>query len=703
MTGSYSYWLVLLSIIVAIFASYTALDLATRITASKGRSAKFWLIGGAFSMGMGIWSMHFIGMLAFSLPVPMGYDVPVTLLSLLIAGVVSYFALYTVTRTTLSGKNLFIGGVLMGLGIGAMHYTGMAAMEMFPPIQYEPWLLVASIMIAIVASHAALWIAFNLRGNDKWMMYAKLVSAVIMGFAITGMHYTGMAAARFAPDSICLTGASVDNSWMAGTIAGFTFLILCVTLVLSIYDAHMASKTARMAASLKQANEELQLMALQDGLTKLPNRVLLEDRLGQAIAHAQRSRSLCAVLFVDLDRFKAVNDSLGHFVGDELLKGVASRLRSAVRTADTVSRLGGDEFVVVLGELAQADDAAKITVNILETLSQPFRVLAHELVITPSIGISLYPHHGTSVRVLINHADAAMYAAKRSGRNSFQFFTEEMSTFMPERLQLENEMRGALVRREFEVHYQPTVNIDTGETIGMEALVRWRHPQKGLLAPAEFVPLAEETGLIIPIGNWVLQEACRQNKAWHDKGLLRARVAVNISALQFGQQNLLDTVAQALRKSGLAPQYLELEITESALMQKAAEAIVTLEQLAGMGVHISIDDFGTGYSSLSYLKRFPIHTLKIDRSFIRDISENADDAAIVSAIIAMAHHLRLKVVAEGVETKDQLRHLRLLGSDEYQGYYRSMPLPAEDFERMLASPPRRDPPTLPGRLGLAST
>jgi len=324
-------------------------------------------------------------------------------------------------------------------------------------------------------------------------------------------------------------------------------------------------------------------------------------------------------------------------------------------------------------------------------------------VITPSIGISLYPHHGNSVRALINHADAAMYAAKRSGRNSFQFFTEEMSTFMPERLQLENEMRGALVRREFEVHYQPTVNIDTGETIGMEALVRWRHPQKGLLAPAEFIPLAEETGLIIPIGNWVLQEACRQNKAWHDKGLLRVRVAVNISALQFAQQNLLDTVAQALRKSGLAAQYLELEITESAVMQKAAEAIVTLEQLAAMGVHISIDDFGTGYSSLSYLKRFPIHTLKIDRSFIRDISENADDAAIVSAIIAMAHHLRLKVIAEGVETKDQLRHLRLLGSDEYQGYYRSMPLPAEEFERILALPPRRDPPTLPGRLGLAST
>ncbi len=701
MTGSYSYWLVLLSVIVAIFASYTALDLATRITASKGHSARMWLIGGAFSMGMGIWSMHFIGMLAFSLPIPMGYDVPITLISLVIAIVVSYFALYTVTRSTLSTKNLLVGGVLMGLGIGAMHYTGMAAMEMFPAIQYDALLLVASIAIAIIASHVALWIAFNLRGSEKWMVYAKLGSAVIMGFAITGMHYTGMAAARFAPDSICLTGPSVDNSWMAGTMAGFTFLILCVTLALSVYDAHMASKTARMAASLKEANEELQRMALQDGLTKLPNRLLLEDRMGQAIANAQRSRSLCAVLFVDLDRFKAVNDTLGHFVGDELLKGVADRLQAAVRSADTVSRLGGDEFVVLLQGVSQ-DDAARVAGKIVESLAQPFRILAHEMVVTPSIGISMFPHHGQNARTLIVNADAAMYNAKRSGRNNFQFFSDDTATCLPERMEMENDLRHALVRGEFELHYQPSVNVVSNETVGMEALLRWHHPQKGLIMPGDFIPLAEETGLIIPIGAWVLQEACRQTKAWHDKGLPKVRVAVNISAIQFHQKNLLECVAQALKKSGLAPQYLEVEITESVVMQKASEAIVTLEQLARMGVHISIDDFGTGYSSLSYLKRFPLHTLKIDRSFVRDLSESADDAAIVSAIIAMAHSLRLKVVAEGVETRDQLRLLHALGSDEYQGYYRSKPVAAAEFERVLALPPKREPATLPGRLGLSA-
>jgi diguanylate cyclase (GGDEF)-like protein len=690
MVGSYSYWLVLLSVVVAIFASYTALDLSTRITVSTGRSARLWLIGGAFSMGVGIWSMHFIGMLAFRLPIPMGYDVPITLLSLLIAVVVSYFALHTVTRSTVSNKNLLVGGGLMGLGIGAMHYTGMAAMQMSPPIRYDPLLFAASIAIAIVASLAALWIAFNLRANDAWMMYAKLGSAVIMGFAITGMHYTGMAAARFAPDAVCPAGARLDNSWMAGTIAAFTFIILCVTLGLSLYDARVATGTARMAASLQEANEELQRMALRDGLTKLPNRILLEDRLGQAIVHAQRSRSVCAVLFVDLDRFKAVNDTLGHFVGDELLKGVAGRLLAAVRVADTVSRLGGDEFVVLLGEISQADDAARTAGKILATFAQPFQILGHELLVTPSIGISLFPFHGKDVRELITKADAAMYSVKKSGRNNFQFFSEENTAFFPDRLQMEKELRQALARRQLELHYQPRITVAEGKVTGMEALLRWRHPVKGIIMPDDFIPLAEDTGLILPIGDWVLQEACRQNKAWQDMGMPPLRVAVNISALQFQQKGLLECIAQALKKSGLAPGYLEVEITESVVMQKASEAIGTLQQLARMGVHISIDDFGTGYSSLSYLKRFPLHTLKIDSSFIRDLSTNQDDATIVLAIVAMAHNLRLRVVAEGVESKDQLRLLHAMGTDEYQGYYHSKPVGVAEFEQMIAQERTRE-------------
>ncbi|MEN3354461.1 MAG: diguanylate cyclase [Betaproteobacteria bacterium] len=683
MVGVYNYWLVFVSLLVAILASYTALDLASRITASKGRFAQAWLLGGAFSMGIGIWSMHFIGMLAFSLPIPMAYDVTITLVSMMIAIVVSGFALYTVSRDSLSARNLVQGGLLMGLGICLMHYTGMAAMKMDPHITYDAALFAASIAIAVAASHAALWIAFTLRGASDWIRYAKFGSAIIMGFAITGMHYTGMAAARFAPDSICLTGPIVDNSWMAGMLAGTTFIILCITLGLSFIDTRTASKTARMADSLKRANDELQRLALHDPLTQLPNRVLLEDRIDQAIAHAERGKFKCAVLFVDLDRFKMVNDSLGHFVGDELLRAVASRLQTLVRGEDTVSRLGGDEFVILLRDVTGPDNANEVADKILHALRDPFRIHEQELYITPSIGISVSPLHGDTAQMLITRADAAMYNAKQAGRNNCRMYSSNMSTFFPQRLMLENDLRRALGRRELELYYQPQVDVADSRVVGMEALIRWRHPHRGLLLPDEFIPLAEDTGLIVPIGRWIITEACAQNKAWQSTGLHELRVGVNISGAQFRQKDLLDTVAHALSASNLAPECLELEITETVVMQNPSEAVVILEKLSQMGVQIAIDDFGTGYSSLSYLKRFPIDKLKIDRSFVRDVSSSMDDAAIVRATIGLAHNLRLRVVAEGVETEDQLQFLRSLGCDEYQGYYKSKPLPAAEFERSL--------------------
>jgi diguanylate cyclase (GGDEF)-like protein len=683
MSGTYSYWLVLVSLLVAILASYTALDLATRITASSGRAARLWLAGGAFSMGTGIWSMHFIAMLAFSLPVPLGYDVPITLLSMLIAVIVSGFALHTVSGDTLDRRRLAKGAVLMGIGIASMHYTGMGAMRMDPAIAYDPVLFMASIAVAIGASLAALWIAFTLRGESMWTLYAKLAAAVIMGFAIAGMHYTAMAAAHFAPDAICLNGPVIDNSWMAGTIAAITFLILCVTLVLSIFDARMASKTALLAASLQRANAELKHLVLHDTLTQLPNRILLEDRLQQTLEACKRAGTVCAVLFVDLDRFKTVNDSLGHFVGDELLRGAAARLRSVVRTEDTVSRLGGDEFVVLLRQVVHAEDALAVARKILEAFDMPLRVQDHELRVSASVGISIYPFHGQNAQALITNADAAMYHVKKSGCNDAQLFAPEMNTFFPERLALENELRKAIDKCELELHYQPKVDMRSGGICGMEALVRWRHPARGLIAPSEFIPLAEETGLIMGLGQWVLREACRQNKLWQDEGRTPLRVAVNLSGAQLRQKDLDAQVAQVLQASGLDPKWLELEITESVVMQNASQAIVMLDRLDRMGLHLSIDDFGTGYTSLSYLKRFPLKTLKIDASFIRDISTDYDDAAIVRAIIALAHSLRLVVVAEGVENEAQLHFLRNLGSDEYQGYLRSKPLPRQEFERLL--------------------
>jgi diguanylate cyclase len=682
LSGTYNSWVVLLSLWVAILASYTALDLASRIAASSGPAAVAWLLGGAFAMGTGIWSMHFIGLLAFSLPIPVGYDVLPTVAAMAIAIIVSGFALHRVSRSTLSRANLLVGGVLMGIGICSMHYMGVAAMNIHPSIRYDPWLFTASVAIAISASTIALWMAFTLRAARK-RIFARLCSAVVMGVAICGMHYTGMAAARFSAQTISLGGPPGDIIGIASALAVITILILCGTLALSVLDARMESRTSQMAVSLRAANAELQHMVLHDTLTLLPNRVLLEDRVQQAVDECKRAGGQCAVLFIDLDRFKTLNDSLGHFAGDSVLRTVADRLRSAVRSEDTVSRLGGDEFVILLKHLTHVEDASRVARKAMDVLGTPIEVEGQMLRISSSIGISVFPAHGDNSTRLIANADTAMYHVKKSGRCNFVFFSPEMGAFFPKRLALENELRSALENDEFVLHYQPKVDMRSGRIVGMEALVRWQHPTRGLIMPAEFIPFAEETGIIVPLGRWVLHQACHQNRAWHKKGIRDLSVAVNISGVQFQQPNFVETVSYALAASNLQPRLLELEITETVVMQNAAEAIGMLEQLHRMGVGLSIDDFGTGYSSLNYLKRFPIHKLKIDQSFIRDISMDSDDAAIVNAIIALAHSLRLRVVAEGVERQEQLNFLRVLGNDEYQGFLHSKPLPAREIEPLL--------------------
>ena len=687
MSGTYSYWLVLLSVLVATLASYTALDLASRITAAKGRAALLWLVGGAFSMGTGIWSMHFIGMLAFSLPVPMGYDAPVTLLSMLIAIVASGFALYTVSRDTLAVRNLLWGGVLMGIGIASMHYTGMAAMQTSPPIQYDPLLFCASIVIAISASLAALWIAFTLRTESVWMIYAKYAAAVIMGAAITGMHYTGMAAARFAADTICLTGPLVDNSWMAGTIALVTFLILSTTRVLSVLDARMATHTARMAKSLQKANAELKHMVLHDPLTHLPNRLLLEDRIGQAIGGCQRAGTRCAALFVDLDRFKSVNDSLGHFVGDELLRAVAERLQNGLRREDTLGRLGGDDFVL-LQPVKNVDEAGVLAQRILAALARPFEVEGETLGVAASIGISVYPSDGRDFAELLKNADAAMYHAKESGRGTFRFFSPALNARAMERLRLENELRGALGRGELLLHWHPVLK-GQGLIAGAEALVRWNHPERGLLQPEEFVPLAEECGLIRAVGEWTLERAVSQAGAWSRKLPGRPWVAVNVSAQELAQGDAYyEKVRTCLRDNMLDGDRLELEVTERVLMSNLAENLDTLRQIGSLGVRFAIDDFGTGYSSLAYLRILPVHKIKIDRSFLREIETHPADEAIVRAIAAMASTLGIEIAAEGVENEAQLKRLLALGCEQWQGHHFSQPVEAPAFEKLALSQTR---------------
>jgi diguanylate cyclase (GGDEF)-like protein/PAS domain S-box-containing protein len=444
--------------------------------------------------------------------------------------------------------------------------------------------------------------------------------------------------------------------------------------------AELAGANSRLQAEIddrRQAEQQVRYMAYHDILTGLPNRALLSDRLRQAMLAARRSSSLLAVMFIDLDRFKSINDTLGHMIGDHLLKEVAVRLSCAVRASDTIARLGGDEFVVVLPDLAVAEEAAQVAQKIIDTLADHFPLEGQDLHITPSIGISIYPIDGKSVETLMRNADTAMYHAKASGRNNFQFFTEQMNQAVAQNFELERNLHGALARGEFELYYQPIMDVATRRLHAMEVLLRWHHPTKDLVFPDLFIPIIEENGLIVPIGEWVMRRACEQNIAWQRQGLPVVPLAVNLSPRQFLQRGLVDSVASILADTGLDPALLELEITETALMQHGAQTLDTLSRISAMGIRLSIDDFGTGYSSLAYLKRFPVQKIKIDRTFIKELDQSADDRAIVSAIIALSNSLQLSVVAEGVETEAQFALLRKKGSQFAQGYLFSRPLPAE--------------------------
>ncbi|SHG38422.1 bifunctional diguanylate cyclase/phosphodiesterase [Massilia sp. CF038] len=418
----------------------------------------------------------------------------------------------------------------------------------------------------------------------------------------------------------------------------------------------------------KRIEEHTRHLAEHDFLTDLPNRVLFLDRLQQALATARRKGTKVAVMFVDLDRFKGINDSFGHHVGDTVLKEVASRLSGCVRNVDTVSRQGGDEFVVILSDIGGADQAAHVAGSVMQAVARPVQADARTISISVSIGISICPEDGEDIDTLLKHADVAMYHAKQSGRNAFSFFNEDMNARVTEKVQLENALRHALDQQEFELAYQPEIDMCSGLTVGVEALLRWRHPQRGLLLPHQFLDVAEECGLIVPIGNWVLREACERARSWHDAGL-RVAVAVNLSAVQFTHDDLLGNVELALSESGLPPEMLDLEITEGVIMSGNPKAVATVTALRRRGIRLTIDDFGTGFSSLSYLRRFSLSKLKIDRSFVDDILKQPDDADMIAAIIAVARSLKLRVTAEGVETAAQLRFLRDHGCDEYQGHY----------------------------------
>ena len=423
---------------------------------------------------------------------------------------------------------------------------------------------------------------------------------------------------------------------------------------------------------------KLAYVAQHDTLTDLPNRALLNDRLKQAIAQAQRHKTALAILYLDLDRFKHINDSLGHLVGDQLMQTVALRLTESVRATDTVCRLGGDEFVILLSEVSHEQDAAVSAEKIMQSLRKPCLLNGHELHVTASIGIVVHPGDGTAVEALLQNADSAMYEAKNRGRNNYQFYRLELNSSASERQSLESQLRHAIERRELRLDYQPIVNLSTGAIAGVEALVRWCHPTLGLVLPNLFIAIAEESGLIVPIGNWVLREACRQAKIWHDAGLPDIRLAVNISAVELRSNDFVAGVAAILAETGFDPHCLELELTETFLMQDSKSTSLVLDAIKALGVQLALDDFGTGYSSLSYMRRFPIDTLKVDRSFVRDLTLHATDASVVSAVINMGKSLHMRVVAEGVEALDQVVFLKAHGCPEAQGYHFSRPVAAAD-------------------------
>ena len=676
--------MVCLSIAVAIVVSYTTLNLASRISSARGGAAIAWLAGGTLSMGIGIWSVHFIAVLALELPIEVTYDLPRTIVSLCISLGTSGFALALVGRGEPSRGRLAAGSLIMGAGISGMLYAGLSAILISPPLKYEAPLVAASVAIAIAASYAALWLALRAqRAQFRPIVLTRILGALLLGGAIAAVHYVGIASTSFASEAHALPGTTLENGWFAIALGLFAFGIMGVTLITIVYDAYLARHVRDTAFLREQAHENARYAARHDALTNLPNRLALAEAAEGAMAEAARDAGTFALMVMNVDRLKTINDSLGHEAGDELLRELSQRLRSVLRRSDMLARLAGDEFAILACDLESALDAETIVEKITESLREPFITRKLECHASLSIGISLFPNDGVSFETLLRRADVAMRAAKDASIGSYRFFAPEMSSLADNRLALETELRRALELEQLELHYQPKVDIGTGRVRSAEALIRWRHPTRGLVPPDVFIPLAEESGLIVPIGEWVLRSACQQLRAWIDAGMRPVRVAVNLSAKQFRQADFTAVVKSALNDSKLEPGYLELELTESAVMHDAEKSAETLQVLSTMGVHISIDDFGTGYSSLSYLRRFPLDKLKIDRSFIRDLMMNPDDVSIVRAIISLAHSLRLRVVAEGVETAEQLEFLKNLGCDQYQGFYYSPAVPAEDFAELI--------------------
>jgi diguanylate cyclase (GGDEF)-like protein len=581
-----------------------------------------------------------------------------------------------------STSRILAGSTAAAAGISATYWTTVAALGPARPAGGIIRPLILSLALAFAAFTSAFWLRYRVGPKPSWTgLVGKAAAALLGAAALLLMPLSAWQGATLEFSSFG-QGPGGGRQLLAAALGAAGFAILAVTRVAVFYERRLAERTAQCSRELEEVHTRLQYLATHDSLTGLPNWLLFKERLAQAVADTGRPERAIAVAVLDLDHFSSLNHSLGHGAGDWLLSEVARRVGSVLRPGDLLARLGSDEFVVLIDSLAARVDAETITRNILAELRQPFSINGADVSVRPSIGVSVWPDDGRRVDDLLAHAEVAMALAKERG-GEVQFFQRGMTDSMHERLALENDLRRGLAAGEFELSFQPVMSAKTGRIITAEALLRWRHPLRGVIGPSSFIPLAEETGLMIPLGEWVIREACRYAAAWQLTHGSQLRIAVNLSATQFRHQNLVEVIRSALAAENLDPRCLEIELTESAVMTNPEESVGVLKQLRKMGVTVAVDDFGTGYSSLSYLRRFPIDKLKIDRSFVRDLATSRTDESIVRAIISLAHSVGLQVVAEGVETEEQLRCVRALGCDHWQGYYCCEPQPAEVFGAML--------------------
>lgn len=672
---------VLGSALVAVVTCYVAISLEQLIFSIQNKTyQKLLLCGSGMILGLAIWSMHFIAMLACHLPEGYSFAPGLTVFSYVIAAIASTFAIWLTTRANLPITRLVMGSLLMGLGISGMHYSGMMGLILpHYQISYNIVLVVYSVLIAIFGSGISFWLIFKYKKTIYKKAIFRMIVSLIFAFSIVGMHYTGMAAASFL--SVNESAATLQNFQDGQSLLLFIVIfITCLVLVATFSVAILELRLEERNLQLLQANQKLESLALQDNLTKLPNRLFLLDYTNSLFAEHESKSSKIAFIYIDIDRFKSVNDAFGHQIGDELIVQLAERLHALLKPDQKLIRIGGDEFLLVLEDFSP-DRIESVADLVLMKIQEAFVVEGKEINVSASLGVVYYPDHGKNLQDLLINADAAMLMSKEQGRNTFSIFNYSLDQqeIARSKSKLINDLYKAVEEQQFVLFYQPKFTTDF-EICGVEALIRWKHPNLGLLAPNMFIEGAEQTGLIIKMGYWALEQACIQIRDWTDKNKPFCPIAVNLSAVQFEHKHLIETLRNLIKKYEIDPGRLIIEITESTAMHHIDVSIRTFEKLRNLGISLAVDDFGTGHSSFLYLKDLPVDELKIDREFIRNLGPGSKEEIILQSIIELSSRLGLIVTAEGVETQNQADILKRLGCQQLQGYLLGMPLPVDRLE-----------------------